>query len=152
MIRSAAVLLLCLAGPAQALSCLRPDVVSLYEQARDSEDVYSIVRGRLSYPAPPRLPKPDQPTSSPAVIAGTALGADGLTIPFVSEVTLSLSCLGPWCPGAPPVRAEAFIALRHHQGGYVLDQSACFANAVPAAPGDEERLLACHQHNRCHRK
>ncbi len=153
MIRLGAVALIALAaGQAHALSCLRPDVVSLYEQARDSEDVYSIVKGRLSYPTPPKLPKPDLPTESPAILSGFALGADGLTVPFEREVTVSLTCLGPWCAEAPTAGVEGYIALRHHQGGYILDQSACHANAVLAEPGDDQRLLACHRDDRCLRK
>ena len=49
-------------GFAAALSCLRPDAVTLYEQARDSEDAYYIVRGELQITGPVDEPDPETVT------------------------------------------------------------------------------------------
>ena len=154
MIRSI-VLMVCLAGPAQALSCLRPDVVDLYEHARDSSDTYFMVRGKLRYENPPKLPQPNEKSAegaaaeSPALLQGVGLGPSGFSSPFEREIILSLTCLTVWCPGAPEEGKELFIALRHQSGDLILDQSACPSNAIPVAPGDEARLIQCHKFGRC---
>ncbi|NNE79029.1 MAG: hypothetical protein HKN18_02045 [Silicimonas sp.] len=148
-------LLVLFAGPVQALSCLPPDAVGLYVYARDSDSVYSMVRGKLYYQREPMRPVPD-PTGkdngvaeSPIRLVGMGLGLDGFTVPFDRDVTLSLTCLGPWCADIPVTGKEVFVTLRHDGDRFVIDQSACNGNAIEATQESEARLITCHRTGTC---
>lgn len=145
------------ATPAAALSCLRPDVIRLYEQARDSEDVYSIVYGQLNIPTPINYPDKDASggygedasADTTARLTGTSLGDAGFATPFDQEVTLRVSCVLTWCAPEPSTGEDVIAALRHSDGGLILDLDVCGANAIPASGDDEARVLNCHRFDNC---
>ena len=140
-----------LAGPALALSCMRPDAVRLYEQARDSEDLYSMVIGTVTPNAPIVAPTAQgrKTSETPVTLSGRSLTNAGFTGAFDQTVTLRLSCLSVWCADAPEFEDEVLVTLRHEQDNLVIDVSPCPANALPANADDEARILNCHRFEKC---
>ena len=150
-----ALILTGLAQPAIALSCLQPDALRLYIEARDSTDLYSLVIGRITADGPIALPEaaPAGSTAKPAettvTLTGRALTPEGFKSGFSREVTLSLTCLSVWCAAPPPEGDEIFAALRHDGDARLLSLSPCPANALPWNGDDEARILNCHLLKRC---
>ena len=148
--------LLALAGPATALSCLRPDAVRLYEQARDSEDLYVAVRGRIDLLETANAPVPDSnaPAITEATLSGVALTTHGFGAEFNREVQISATCGGPWCGSAEAFDGEiiAFLKVDKSLGesdSYTLAAGPCGGSAIAWSKDAERRLLACHRDNTC---
>ena len=146
-------LFLTLAGPAQALSCLPPDALRLYTEARDSEDVFSLVIGTIHSDGP--INQPHRPAHgdilalTTVTLKGRSLDNEGFQRPFERDITLSLTCLSVWCAAPPPEGQEVFAALRHDGDARLLELSPCPANALPWSGKDEARILNCHLYQRC---
>lgn len=143
------------ATPAFSLSCLPPDAVRLYETARDAEESYMIVKGRLIETGPIAIPQPDPnsieqvpPVASTARFRGQALGPTDFSAPFVSPITVTVSCAMTWC-GAPVTDRDLIVALRVTELGYALDIGPCGGDTVPYDPEGEARLLDCHRGAEC---
>ncbi len=154
MVRFLTVLLVCLAAqPALALSCLRPDAVRLYEMARDSEAVFVMVRGRakVSGPAINLVPDntQDQTATTTAVVSGTMLTSHAFGRDFNQEITLEVSCLGPWCGGTDGLDREQFLAIQVRDDGLVLRLGPCGGDVVDWDRDSERRMLACHRGDAC---
>ncbi len=152
MIRFAWVLaLFASVSPALALSCLRPDAVRIYEQARDSEDLFVIVRGRLDLVGPAREPDPESnlPAVTMARVNGFALTSHGFGAVFDRDVMVEAVCLGPWCGSAVGFEGEQLMGLRVSGGIYSLTADPCGSFAVPWSKEGETRLLACHRSDTC---
>ena len=157
MIRHAAILAVALlAGPAAALSCLPPDAVELYTQARDAESDYWVVRGRIRLKEPLNRPEPLQggglepgPHADTRIqVLGRVLIGDGSFHPFARNVTLRLTCLSVWC-GDLPVEEDLILALEVTNDQPVLSIDPCRGTAVPYDEDGMERLLACHTTGDC---
>ncbi|QMU58719.1 MAG: hypothetical protein GKR98_11270 [Boseongicola sp.] len=138
-------------SPAIALSCLRPDAVRLYEQARDSEHSYLIVRGRLDLSRPAKTPDPDNPlpTFNPANLDGGALTSETFGVVFDERVLVLATCLGPWCGSAEGIGGERIFAIRIEGDLHILDADPCGSYNVPWSKESEERLLECHRTGTC---
>lgn len=148
--------LLLLATPVSALSCLQPDPVTQYTYARDSEDVYGMVIGRIEPYGKINEPKQDlngnktDTTATTRVrLTGRSLTAEGFTGTYDADITLNLACLSVWCPGAPATDTEIFATLRHDGEARVLDQGPCHGNALPWSADAEARVLNCHRFGKC---
>ena len=141
------------AQPALALSCLRPDVIRLYSDARDSEDLYSMVVGKITATNPIAIPKKDNGGSTKADttvrVTGRSLTSSGFTAPFDRDVTLRASCLSVWCADPPTLDTEVFLTLRHDGDARVVDIGPCPFNALPWSADEEARVLNCHRFDRC---
>lgn len=159
MRRRPAALLLALAavlpGPAAALSCLPPDPVRLYTAARDSEDAFRIVHGRIIVEEPILLPEPvdppgdAEPAETDVRITGVSLSEGGFIHPFTAPVTLSLGCLGPWCAAPPRLDETVLMAVEIVEGGHRLSLGPCPSNALPTNAAGLERVVECHRWGRC---
>lgn len=149
-------------GPVFALSCLKPDVVTQYEAARDSADVYSLVVGTIQSDGPIAIPERSLGGSGDLAhhagpkfadtevrIQGRVLTAQGFTGPFDRDVTLRATCISAWCPSVPDTGREVFAALKHVGEDRVLEISACPSNALPWTADDEARVLNCHRFGTC---
>jgi hypothetical protein len=153
--RSLVFLALLTAQPLHALSCLAPDVVRNYEYARDSEDTYSMVIGRIEPYGPIAVPeqdlsaKTDRSTETQIRLTGRALTANGFTAEFQRDVTLRIQCVSVWCAGAPDIEPEVFVTLRHDGDARVLDIGPCLGNATKWTAEDEARVLNCHRFQKC---
>ena len=108
-----AILCLTIASPALALSCVRPDAVQLYELARDSDDTYVAVRGRidLNEPAQSLVPETEIPSITQAVMSGYSLTSHGFGAIFHSVIEIRATCLGPWCGSAEGFEGEQIAML-----------------------------------------
>ncbi len=152
-----AALSLILAQPALALSCLRPDVLRQYTDARDSTDLYSMVIGTFAETPEIAIPERDAEGSYPngtkadtiLRFSGRELGSDGFSAPFDGDITVRASCLSVWCASPPVTDAEVFVTLKHADDTLLLELSPCPTNALPWTADDEARVLNCHRFKKC---
>lgn len=147
-------LLTCLAllaaAPANALSCLRPDAVRLFEQARDAEETYYIVKGRISLLEEANLPTdPKVPTRTRARIEGSALAAETFGAPFSREVALETTCASIWCGQLDGLAGELIMAIETEGDALSLRIGPCGGDQVPWDQNGEDRLLACYRDGDC---
>lgn len=118
------------AGPALALSCLAPAVERSYQRFDAAEELYVVVHGRLTLDEK-QMPKgmtqdppPPERTLIAAHLRGASLRASGFDLPFEHDLTLEVTCLGPWCGGAR--NGETVLAfVRKDADGYILNVSPC---------------------------
>lgn len=130
MRRLALALLLAVPGPAMALSCLAPSVERSWARFDAADDIYVVVHGRLTLDEKQlpkgmtRDPEPPALTLVPAKLRGSSLTAAGFNLPFDQNLTLEVTCLGPWCGGAR--NGESVLAfVRKDSDGYALLASPC---------------------------
>ncbi len=144
-----AALMLC-AGPALALSCLRPDVASSFIRANEAEETYVVVHGRLSFDdrliPEYDMTRHDRPeTRIPARLTGFGLSRTGFDLEFDRDVTLLLQCFGPWCGGAVS-DAEYLIFMERTEVGYIVPADPCgsmvFSDPTPAQLDRVARCMA----------
>lgn len=147
-----ALLSFALASPALALSCLPPDAVQLYEQARDSKDTYVAVRGRIDLSEPAQNPVPDTelPAITQAVMSGYSLTSHAFGALFRSKIEIRATCLGPWCGSAEGFEGEQIAMLRVDGNDvYTLMAGPCGGQAMAWTKDGERRLLDCHRTGNC---
>lgn len=144
------------AMPVHALSCLRPDAVRLYTEARDSTDPFAIVRGVIHADGPLTLPERDADgqfrSGAEAInqvrMIGERLGSDGFTTPFDETIALKIACVAVWC-GNPQLDTPIIAALDVTDHGLMLWIGPCGVRAMPASDADVARVVACHQTGQC---
>ena len=143
--------------PAAALSCMRPDPVMQYEQARDSEDRFRIVHGALTPLAEVQQHEQDlsvqherEPITIPARLQGMQLGANGFSHPFDQEVEVQLVCFGPWCGGWPGEEQMLFSVQETDTGALIVTADPCGSRAYHApTEADLARVTTCHKGGAC---
>lgn len=142
-----AFLLMLLAGPAQALSCMRPSIVDSFHRAEEvPQDVY-LLKGRLTFDEG-LLPKTDHsrtqidPAPIPAQFDGFALNRDGFTTPYPRAVTLQPLCFGPWC-GTAAAGEEAIMFATLRGTDLVIEASPCGGDIFydPTAKMERDAIL-----------
>lgn len=139
-----------LAAPAWSLSCIRPDIVRTFEEARDSEAGFWIVRGRIISDGPIAVPQPDASgrykdnavASTPVQFVGVGLRPNGEFADFEKDITLTVSCIAHWC-GSPPLNTEVFASIEVKDSGPELQVDACSSRVIPFSEDGEKRLLQC---------
>ena len=149
-------LLLLLASPAHALSCLRPDAVRLYTQAAESEELFAIFIGRLHAEngiEVPRIPndgtiQDNKEATSRVRLTGVTLGERHFDTPFDRDIDVRVTCLSVWC-GNPLTDRDILAALRLTDGGPELEIDPCGSMAMPAEEADIDALLRCHRSGKC---
>ena len=147
-----AALTLALASPAFALSCMPPDAVQLYEAARDSDDTYVVVRGRIDLSEPAKAPEPETeiPAITQAVMSGYALTQHGFGALFHRKIEIRATCLGPWCGSADGFKREQIAMLRVDGNDvYTLMAGPCGGRSMEWTKDGERRLLECHRTGNC---
>lgn len=134
---------------------MAPDVARDYQRAADSEDVYVVVEGRLTFD-PSGLPTtafddplPPQPmTDIPARLTGRSMSEAGFVRPFEQDVTLRVSCFAVWCAEPRPGAVLAF--LKREAGGYVVSVDPCGTMTYPDPRLEQlETVVACFQGRDC---
>ncbi|KCV82645.1 hypothetical protein ATO10_06871 [Actibacterium atlanticum] len=150
----AAALALC-ATQAQALSCVPADPVASYVKARDSEEVYVVVRGSLS--GRPDLPAPDLSDNAPesslytSHFQGYRIATNGFTVLFETRVEVTELCFAVWCAHVPD-QDDAVMFLRQTEtpAGWALIEGPCGGN-VFSNPSDEmiKDLTRCARGGPC---
>ena len=144
------------ADAALALSCMKPDAVRLYTQARDSSDLYAIVIGQLQPDAEIAIPEPnpdgsgtrDLIATTRSRMSGRVLGETGFSQFFDREVDVQITCLSIWC-GAPVLGKDFLAALRVTGGVPILEIGPCGGLTMEADQDGIDRLLTCHQTGEC---
>jgi hypothetical protein len=143
--------------PAIALSCLRPDAVRLFEEARDSPDPFMIVHGYLHTDGPIALPNPDANGQYPGDatahttvrLSGQGLTDTGFTAPVNQDITLAVTCLVAWC-GTPLLDVAIIAAIQLKDTGPELLVSPCEGwRAMRGTPEDARRVEECHRDGNC---
>ncbi|MFQ6553713.1 hypothetical protein AAD018_015355 [Aestuariibius insulae] len=137
-----------IAGEAAALSCMQVTLEDAYEQAAASEETYHVVEGTFAFdskkaPSFAETGQAPEGAELPARFEGMALNTDGFTTEVETEVTLAITCAGPWCGGIEPdVPLIAF--LRVDDDRLVLDATPCGGSAF-GQPDEAMRqtLLDC---------
>ncbi len=142
------------AGPVLALSCIRPDVANTYERAVETEEIYVVVHGTLTFDQT-RVPdndlsnqnRPD--TLIPARLKGVSLSRDGFVTPFDRIISVFLQCFGPWCGGATS-GAEYLSFLERTETGYVMTIDPCGSWIFPEPTKVQLDLtISCMRGERC---
>lgn len=145
------------ATPAVSLSCMRPDAVRMFEYARESQDIYYVIKGRITAVGAYDVPKVDfdAPQSgkdlfadTPVQISGTGLSASGFSVPVEIDATVRLKCLSVWCAG-PPSEDELLMSVKKTDDALILEVGPCGGTAIPWSKDAEDRLLACHMSGTC---
>ncbi|QDC08330.1 hypothetical protein FHY55_03315 [Oceanicola sp. D3] len=146
--------------PASALSCMRPDPVLQYTQARDAEARYLIVHGTLTATQKIRKHKKDlsrrfepKPIYIKARLQGMQLGRDGFSTPVDVPVTVALACFASWCGGWPG-SDQMLLSVAEGKGGKLtVTSDPCgsqtFHNPTRA---DLRRVVRCHKGGNCNVK
>ncbi|WP_316650829.1 hypothetical protein [Ovoidimarina sediminis] len=138
-----------LAGPALALSCLPPDPVRLYTEARDSADPYRIVSGRFDRVPDAGAKAEDAPVTFEARLKGRSLGRLGFSAPFDSVVAVELTCLSVWCAPPPEAGHDLLVAVREDGQRQIVSLGPCPSNALPLDAAGEQAVVDCHRSGLC---
>ena len=135
------------ATPATALSCLRPDPLTSFDAAAQSDLPYLVLSGRIELTGP--VPPEGQPAAVAARLTGTGLSPEGLSVPFDEAITLDRQCEGPWCgflPGEDPV----LVFARVDGDRPLVELNPCGTWVFPAPDAQTEAaLVACLEQGAC---
>ena len=146
--RALAAALALVAGQAQALSCPAPDPVNTFNMANASDLPYIALAGRITVtgPVPSEM---TGPLTLPARLTGYGLAEEGFTAAFDEEISLNVTCAGPFCgflPGTEPV----LVFARVDEGAPVVDLAPCGEWVFPAPDAAlTETLAACLRGEAC---
>jgi hypothetical protein len=120
-----------LAGPAAALSCLRPEVGRSFEEADAREEIFVVGIGALERTGEdvPDAPPSDDPNrrvgySFAARFEGMLATTDGFDVPGTLDVTVEVSCVSAWC-GGESLSEDALYFLRRDGEDYALEARPC---------------------------
>ncbi len=148
-----ALLFTALAGQAEALSCMRPDVVATYQSAASSDETYYILRGALDFD-PGEMPSgydenAEQPEPVLGRFSGYGLSPNGFEVPVEAPIILYPTCAGPWCGTAQP-SDDVLIFVNEDPDAYILEVGACpwfiFDNPTEKMAA---RLVSCINGDTC---
>jgi hypothetical protein len=147
--------LIALAQPAFALSCRAPDIERDYQTAAQSDDTYIIVKGDLFFDEAELPDRTDQQASRkrhsvdiPGWLDGHSMTRDGFTKRFKRDITLRVSCLGPWCGGAEKGDHLAFLKQEERQ--WVMQISPCPVMTYATSTVElEQKALSCFRGEGC---
>lgn len=157
MLRILSCLAVCLAPlQALALSCMPWQVENAYQQAQESDDLYVVVHGELSFeqaefPVTDWSRQEEVPpeTRLRAKIDGDQMGSGGARAGVSQDLTFVVTCAGPWCPQA--TSGETVLAfLRETTDGFALELGAC-GGMMFARPDDDmlSRAQTCLDGGAC---
>lgn len=142
-------------GPASALSCAAPSVVQAYRYADESPVNYAIAVGSLTASGPSNPPGGAVPINGdlnemagyvqPAFFVGNFFDGSGFNLARQVNVTVEVSCLGPWCGGFEDVGYGLIFLRRNDDGSYVLEAGPCpgevFANPTQT---QIQQVITCY--------
>lgn len=115
-----------IATQAQALSCLRPNLATAFNQFQKSDETYRIAVGTIRITGKPAKYIDGKPRRMKATFQGQFMGLSGLGAMQKESVTLQTHCLAHWCGGFPNNTDTKYVMfLRKSTAGNVLDLTAC---------------------------
>ena len=147
-------LLATLAGPVQALSCMAPDAVWLYQQIKNDDADYLLVKGTITLTEAPNLPAPAGMKTTEAFTKGRATGlalsASGFDVPFDRAITIRATCVASWC-GSPKGLSQGtrIFAVQIEADRLILERGPCGGLVQLWSKEEEARLLECHLKGNC---
>lgn len=118
-----------IAGQSDALSCMRPDPIRAFQQLADAPERYFVIYGTLTFDAA-ALPdgvsdeQTRNPDPIPARFVGKGLSQGGFVTDYISDVTLQIGCLGPWC-GSARSGTEAVIFVQADNSPVTIEADPC---------------------------
>lgn len=120
-------ILMLAAQQAAALSCLRPDPASAFQNAAAAEARYVVLLGQFDFDAPPEQPFSNdaQGQETVATFRGQGLGPTAFGPTPERSVTLRTSCAGPWCGNFPTPGQDVLAFVQQTDDGYLLTIGAC---------------------------
>ncbi|SMX46625.1 hypothetical protein [Actibacterium lipolyticum] len=155
MIRLALTLSLCLAGQANALSCMRPDVARSFQFANESDKLFVLAHGKLIAPDPGPRQRPEKngqhgaSRSYDATFEGKGISPRGFDAPFTAPVTITETCLSVWC-GKAPLNQDVVVFIEKSETGYLVEEGPCGGMIFAApSPTDLKRLTNCMRGKKC---
>ncbi|MGZ9812068.1 hypothetical protein ACXN5S_16520 [Pseudoroseicyclus sp. H15] len=147
------------ATSAQALTCLRPDVATTFQEVAAAEERYMVLSGTLTFddslmPPPTLQTVPDgglHPDPVPAEFTGSHLAADGAFSSPLAEtpVTLEIDCAAAFCTSlTSPLEVLAFVQI--DDGSMRLDATPC-SDKIFMNPTDEmlDQVMSCTAGESC---
>ena len=149
------VLIIGLAGQANALSCKPHSVEHVYQNAAAATENYVVMYGALSFDGR-LLPQTDRdPMTRPqdalisARLVGKILSAEGFDVPAAIDLTFHVACFASWCGNGFP-GAEYIAFLEQTAAGYVLKTNPCGGYAFPKpTQAMVEAVERCHTGGGC---
>jgi len=135
-----------LAGPVQALSCMRLTPENLFVWADQAKESYVPVYG--SFTAPIIKQPKQQPNENPkgymvhGSFEGKFVTRTGLSKRVTLPVTFAVSCVASWC-GSPPAPQVSVAVLEKRGDEYIYHAAACPSSSL--ADPDRTQLRAFRQ-------
>ncbi|MGR3434885.1 MAG: hypothetical protein ACU0CO_08375 [Shimia sp.] len=151
--RGLALVAMLVAGPVDALSCMRGSPAESYAVAAASEAGYAVALGSFDF-AESAMPRGEAAAGSrsvrvPATFEGRALAADGFTQAWRADVTLDVSCLSAWCGSLPPA-TPVLAFVERTPTGWRLDVAPCPGWVFEApSPAQIASVEVCHRGGPC---
>lgn len=147
-------LLATLAGPVQALSCMAPDSVWLYQHIKNDDADYLLVKGTITLTEDPNLPAPAGMKTTEAVtrarVTGLALSAAGFDVPFDRAIAIRSTCVASWCGSPEGLSQDTHIfAVQIEADRLILERGPCGGLVQRWSKEEEDRLLECHLKGKC---
>ena len=121
------------AGPAAALSCMRPEIANSFEWADTRPESFVVALGRLvrsgaDVPgeAPAQMGQLDRvPYSFPARFEGRLAGSNGFVTERSFDVTVEVDCFSVWCGGESLSEYGLYFFRRDGSDSYALEADPC---------------------------
>jgi hypothetical protein len=144
-----------ISGQALALSCLRPDPVTTFQQLAAEPESYFVLYGTLTFDES-ALPQGTNsfeditpPDPIPIHFVGKGLSKSGFATPYVSRAMLQVTCAGQWC-GSVRSGAEAIYFVSASEPPVAMQAGAC-GGMIFEDPSPEvlEMLTSCMQGGTC---
>ncbi|MEJ6393399.1 hypothetical protein V8J82_09045 [Gymnodinialimonas sp. 2305UL16-5] len=147
------------AGPASALSCLRPSVTNTYAAAAESPEDYVIGTGSLALLGPSDPPEGAVAQdgdrnqmagyTQPASFNGQLFTGNAFDRDWIVNVTIHVNCVSAWCGSANEIDSGLFF-FRQVDGAYVLDEGPCPRDVfIDPTPQMLEEVVACYNSGTC---
>ncbi|WP_457646833.1 hypothetical protein [Profundibacter sp.] len=137
------------AGPALALSCLRPTIENSYLDHAKAEESYILVFGELTNKRNmvhgPKIPGGTgaRGESFTATFVGKQASRAGFDRPLETTVAVSTTCAGPWC-GSVNFDLPMITFLEITPYGHRLTEGPCGGNIFyTPTEAEEKSVLQC---------
>lgn len=136
------------------MSCMAPDAVQTFQFLNADPDPYFVIHGTLDFDPdllPPAVADENQRNVPliPARFTGKGLSAAGFVTDYISDVTLQVTCAGPWC-GSATSGTEVVIFVPATDPPVMVEASPCgayiFENPTQATL---DALTTCMQGGPC---
>jgi hypothetical protein len=120
------------AGPASALSCLRPEVGSSVDWADEREEAFVLALGSLARSGPNVMDGPETGDPNmrvgygfPAKFSGRLATSEGFVTERELDVTVEVDCVSAWCGWDSESDYGLYFLRLDAAGTYALEAGPC---------------------------